>query len=70
MKTCTIMGDMSSERSSENYPTVPVCDDCVQANEDAKEDSQIVSVGDYDDTLGDKCEFCDKTLAEEKAELD
>lgn len=68
MKTCTIWGDLTSERSSENYPMVPVCDDCVNSNEKAKEESGIVSVHDFDKSLGDTCEFCRKTLAEEMAE--
>lgn len=68
MKTCTIIGDLSSEKSSENYPTVPICNDCFEEDNAAGEDSQIVSADDFNSSLGDKCEFCGKTLDDEKAE--
>lgn len=67
MKTCMIWGDMSSDRASEQYPSVTVCDDCVSAEQSSGEESQIVTVSEYDPTLGDTCEFCEKT-AEEEAE--
>ena len=68
MKSCTIIGDLSSDKSSENYPTVPVCDECVQENEDAGENSGIVSAESYNSIFGDKCEFCGKTVEEENTE--
>lgn len=68
MKTCVINGDMSSERSSENYPTVQVCDECLTADEERKEDQQVVSVDEYDASFGNTCEFCDKTHEEEQQE--
>jgi len=68
MKSCTIHGDVMSEKSSENYPTVPVCDECVEESSAAGEDNNIVSTDDYDKSLGDTCEFCGKTLEEEQAE--
>lgn len=64
MKTCMIWGDLSSDRASEQYPTVTLCDECVDA-EEAGEESQIVTVGEYDPSFGDTCEFCDKTEEEE-----
>lgn len=67
MKTCVIYGDMSSELSGENYPTVQICDSCVEENEKLREDSRIVTVGAFDPSLGDTCEFCDATLEEEEA---
>ncbi len=67
MKTCMIWGDMSSDRASEQYPSVTVCDDCVSAEQSSGEDSKIVTVSEYDSSLGDACEFCGKT-AEEEAE--
>ncbi len=67
MKTCMILGEMSSDRASEQYPSVTVCDDCVSAEQSSGEESQIVTVSECDPTLGNTCEFCDKT-AEEEAE--
>ncbi len=68
MKTCTIWGDMSSDRVDEQYPSVTVCDDCVSAEQSSGEDSQIVTVSGYDPSLGDTCEFCGKTAEEEATE--
>lgn len=55
---CTVFGDMSSERSSENYPEVPVCEDCIKADEASGEESQIVSVGSVVTDRDAVCEFC------------
>lgn len=68
MKTCMIYGDMSSDRSSENYPTVIICDECVEGMGAGEEDSAIVSVGKYDPSLGDTCENCGKTKSDEDKE--
>ncbi len=68
MKSCTIFGDMSSDKSRENYPTVAVCDDCVAADKEAGEESQIVTVSAYDSSDGETCHFCDKSLDDEDAE--
>jgi hypothetical protein len=59
---------MSSDRSSENYPTVQICDQCVEADEKQRENAQIVNVEEYDPSYGDTCEFCDKTYEEELQE--
>lgn len=57
-KACTIYGDMSSDRASENYPMVNVCPDCFEEDQRREGDAQIVSVqGDYDDSLGPECGF-------------
>jgi hypothetical protein len=68
MKTCTIYGDQSSDRASENYPTVQICDDCAEADEILREDAKIVSEGKYDPYFGDTCEFCGKAHEEEAQE--
>lgn len=67
MKICMIWGDMSSDRASEQYQSVTLCDDCVLAEQASGEESQVVTVSEYDPDLGDTCEFCGKT-AEEEAE--
>lgn len=68
MKTCTINGDMSSDRTNENYPIVQVCDECCKTDEKLKEDQKIISIGKYDPSFGDSCELCDKTYEEELQE--
>lgn len=65
MKTCTIFGDLSSDRAGENYPTVQICDECFEADEKRQEDQQIVTADKYDPSFGDTCEFCGKTHEEE-----
>lgn len=68
MKTCVIYGDLSSDSAADNYPTVQICDECVEADAKKQEDAQIVSAGKYDASFGDSCEFCDKTNEEELQE--
>jgi len=65
MKTCTVYGDMQSDSAADQYPTVPLCDDCVEQDSNAKENSQIVSEQDYDESYGDTCEWCGTTADEE-----
>jgi hypothetical protein len=65
MKTCVIYGDLSSDSAGEQYPTVPVCDDCVAAQQAREDESALVSVGEYDDSFGDTCEFCGVSAEEE-----
>lgn len=65
MKTCVIYGDMASDRAGENYPTVNVCDACVEGHQAAEEDNRIVSVEAYDPDYGDVCYFCDTPADEE-----
>ncbi|EMJ4935765.1 hypothetical protein N5C93_01940 [Pseudomonas nitroreducens] len=67
MKTCTVFGDMQSDRTAEQYPTVTLCDDCVEQDALSKDNRQIVSMGDYDDSFGDTCEWCGTTTEEEGA---
>ena len=58
MKECTVFGNMSSDRTSENYPEVPVCEDCIEADQSSGEESQIVSVGNVVTDKDATCEFC------------
>ncbi len=57
MKTCTIYGDLTSDLAGENYPTVQVCDECLEAEIKQQAKSKIVSTGEYDPSFGDTCEF-------------
>ncbi len=66
MRYCTIWGDMTSDRASENYPEVPVCEDCIEAYKGQEE--TIVSInGECADD--DQCHFCEKTKTEEDEEV-
>lgn len=67
MKNCTVWGDLSSDRTSDQYPVVPVCDDCVKSYED-DEESPILSVEKYESYTGDECHFCQKSIDEESGD--
>lgn len=64
MRTCVINGDMSSDRASENYPTVTYCDECFESLD---ADSYVMESG-YDPTLDSECTECGKTEQEEREE--
>lgn len=65
MKSCTVWGDLSSDKSSENYPEETVCDECVKSNQ-KKEDSPIVSVnGEFSEGYDAECYLCGKLKSEE-----
>lgn len=58
MRDAMIYGDLSSDRAGEQYPTVPLCEDCIKAEQAKKENSQIVVlIGDSDHNEG-PCEWC------------
>lgn len=65
MKICTLWGNMSSDRSRENYPTKLFCDECFSEMGSDEEDSGIVSWQEDDGSYGDVCSGCGKTKAEE-----
>ncbi len=67
MKTCTIYGDMQADSAAEQYPTVPLCDDCVAEDAKAGENHQIVTKKSYDPSYGDTCDWCSTTAEEEAA---
>ena len=67
MQDCTIWGDMSSDKSSENYPEVQICDECV-SKWDGEEDSPIVHVNGPNDDKDTICHLCEKTRADELKE--
>lgn len=68
MKICQVWGDLSSEKSSENYPTDLFCDECFESMNPGKEDSRIVTYQDDDGSFGDTCSKCGKTKDEEEEE--
>ena len=65
MKICTVWGDMSSDKSSDNYPTDLYCEDCFLDMEPDTENSGIVNYQDDDNSYGDTCCNCGKTTEEE-----
>lgn len=67
MKICQVYGDMTSEKSSENYPTDVFCDECF-SELDRGEESQVVTHSEYDSSWPGECSKCGKTLQEEKEE--
>lgn len=69
MKICTVWGDLSSDKSSENYPTDLYCEECFDAMNPGGEDSQIVTYEDDNGSYGDVCAECGKTQDEENEEL-
>ena len=66
MKICTIWGDLTSDKSSENYPTDLFCEECFNSMRPDQENSGIVSYGDDDGSYGDTCSNCGKTKEEEE----
>ena len=59
MKRAVIFGDLSSDSTSEQYPTVTLCDVCIEKDAALKVDSQVVSIdGDAGPDDG-PCEWCD-----------
>lgn len=69
MKLCTVWGDLTSDKASEQYPQENVCDACVEGYMEA-DDPHIVTVnGEYDSSYGDTCYFCEKSFEYEQEEL-
>jgi hypothetical protein len=59
MKTCMLWGDLSSDRTSEQYPEAPVCTDCIAEQAGKGENSCIVSVGGNVVDRDATCALCD-----------
>lgn len=66
MKIYQIVGDLSSNLSSENYPVVPLCDNCIKKHSDSGRLVQEIS--DFDPMYGDTCYFCGKSIEDELLE--
>lgn len=59
MKSCTLWGDMSSDRASEQYPEEAVCVDCIASEQAQGENSRIVAVGGDVTDPNATCALCD-----------
>lgn len=69
MKTCVIWGDLSSEKTSENYPKVVCCEECFAEMEPDSRESGIVRYEDGTRGSFSECHFCGKTEDDENKEL-
>jgi hypothetical protein len=58
MKRAVVYGDMSSDSTSENYPTITLCEDCIAKDAARKEDSQVVSIDGEAEPEDGPCEWC------------
>ncbi|MBN8735890.1 MAG: hypothetical protein J0H27_06445 [Xanthomonadales bacterium] len=57
---CEIWGDLAADRAADQYPTVPVCADCISADQNTSgEDKRILSVGDVVNDPREECYFRD-----------
>lgn len=66
MKLCTLWGDMSADRTDDQYPQANVCEACIKAYDNA-EDSPIVHInGGYDSAFGEECALCDTHVSEDQ----
>lgn len=68
MKVCQISGDMSAEKSRDNYPTNVFCDECYEEMNVDGEENPIITAQEYDSSWGDTCSRCSKSVEEEKEE--
>ena len=58
MKQAVIFGDLTSDRTSEQYPTVTLCENCIREDEAQRENSQIVHMAGEADADDAVCEWC------------
>lgn len=68
MKICTTWGDLSADKSSDNYPTDLFCEECFHDMKPDQKDSGIVNYQDDDGSYWDTCSSCGKTQKEEAEE--
>ena len=60
LKDCTLMGNMLSDKTDEQYPEEPACTACIKSELARGEDSRIVTVGDFNADPDAACYFCDE----------
>ena len=59
LKSCMVVGDLSSDSAADQYPTEPVCTICIEAEQNSGEDNRILSVGEVVKERDASCYFCD-----------
>lgn len=62
MKRVVVFGDLSSDSTSEQYPTVTMCDGCIAEENAKKEDSSIVAIDGDAGADDGPCEGCGEEL--------
>jgi len=61
MYSCQVYGDMTADRADDQYPTVAVCQECINEQYALKEKNLIVGVSSSLVTRNDEsCHFCDR----------
>lgn len=63
MKVCQIIGDMSAEKTRDNYPTNVFCDECYENKFKA---GLVLTTEPYDMSWSNSCSECGKLEEEEK----
>lgn len=58
MQRAVVFGDLSSDSTSDQYPTVTLCQGCISEDEARKEDQQIVSLDGPAEPDDGPCEWC------------
>jgi hypothetical protein len=63
MKAAMVYGDLTSDSTSEQYPTEVFCDDCFEEASKIDDDgeSSIINEVTYDSSLGQECSRCGDT---------
>lgn len=61
MQLVTIQGDMLSDRTSDNYPSVPMCFNCIKADEARGEESNVVAINGEASPEDGPCVVCGAT---------
>ncbi|ANY87449.1 hypothetical protein IEC33019_1888 [Pseudomonas putida] len=56
MKKCVVYGDLLSDRAAEQYPTITLCDGCIEDDRRAGEVGQILFV--QGEAEEDVCDWC------------
>ena len=55
MQLCTLWGNMSADRTDEQYPQANVCDECIQKYSTAEESPIVHINGSYESAYGEEC---------------
>lgn len=65
MQLCTLWGNMSADRTDEQYPQANVCDECIQIYSNSEESPIVHINGSYESSYGEECILCEKHISEE-----
>ncbi|NIM32069.1 MAG: hypothetical protein GTN60_12225 [Pseudomonas stutzeri] len=68
MKVCTVVGDLSSNNYSEQFPRITMCDACVAEDQSLPDDVQRIRQFEELDSPADRCDICFKRAGEEVEE--